>query len=80
MESKRMVSLEYSTRIKQFQAMTFPIHAFGYFRADWLTPLHLKTKSRFDTIFYIACVDSSIDQSTASEVRNYHFCILYLTH
>ena len=25
--------------------------------SDWLTPLHLKTKSRFDTIFYIALAD-----------------------
>ena len=67
MESKRMVSLEYSTRIKQYQVHDL-WYLFGYFRADWLTPLHLKTKSRFDTIFYIACVDSTIDQSTASEV------------
>ena len=33
---------------------------------DWLTPLHLKEKSRFDTIFYVACRDF-IDKSTASE-------------
>ena len=25
--------------------------------SDWLTPLHLKTKSRFDTMFYIASTD-----------------------
>lgn len=30
--------------------------------SDWLTPLHLKTKSRFDTIFYIAVMES--DQGT----------------
>ena len=62
MESKRMVSFK-------FNALNNTIYyLFGYCRADWLTPLHLKTKSRFDTIFYIACVDSTIDQSTASEV------------
>ena len=25
--------------------------------SDWLTPLHLKTKSRFDTMFYVASTD-----------------------
>lgn len=25
--------------------------------SDWLTPLHLKTKSRFDTMFYISFID-----------------------
>lgn len=32
--------------------------------SDWLTPLHLKTKSRFDTIFYIAVIESENDTET----------------
>ena len=28
--------------------------------SDWLTPLHLKTKSRFDTIFFIALYDNML--------------------
>ena len=46
--------------------------------SDWLTPLHLKTKSRFDTIFYIALADKDHLASAApdggkevSEVQQY---------
>ena len=31
--------------------------------SDWLTPLHLKTKSRFDTIFYIALFSGQMPNS-----------------
>jgi len=34
---------------------------------DWLTPLHLKTKSRFDTIFYIACTDNIKHDEASSD-------------
>lgn len=37
--------------------------------ADWLTPLHLKTKSRFDTIFY-AAFQENLDESKAATDDN----------
>ena len=45
--------------------------------SDWLTPLHLKTKSRFDTIFYIALADKDLHAAASdggkevSEVQQY---------
>ena len=49
---------------------------------DWLTPLHLKTKSRFDTIFYIACTDYIKHDEASSdgdrEVTEVQFKVIHI--
>ena len=43
--------------------------------SDWLTPLHLKTKSRFDTMFYVASTDIANHRGSLDSL-----ILLYLQH